>query len=60
MLQKGDTLDSLLKENFSKMIYGEKPIDDFEALVDQWKASGGDDMTAEVNEWFKSVQENKE
>lgn len=60
MLQKGDTLDSMLKENFSKMIYGEKPIDDFEALVDQWKASGGDDMTAEVNEWFKSVQENKE
>lgn len=58
MVDRGDTLDTMLSEGFSKMIYGETSIDQFDALVEQWKTSGGDDVTAEVNEWFDTVNSN--
>ncbi|WP_054710305.1 hypothetical protein [Bacillus sp. JCM 19041] len=58
MVDRGDTLDTMLSEGFSKMIYGETSIDQFDALVEQWKSSGGDDVTAEVNEWFDTVNSN--
>ncbi len=38
------------KENdiFLKIIIGEEPIDAFDTFVEEWKAEGGDAITAEV------------
>jgi putative aldouronate transport system substrate-binding protein len=35
------------------IITGNKPLDEFDNFVAQWKKQGGDVLTAEVNEWLK-------
>ena len=49
MTMFGATLDQLRLEMFTKIIMGEEPIDSFDSYVEQWKALGGDMITAEVN-----------
>jgi putative aldouronate transport system substrate-binding protein len=39
-----------------KVVCGEKPLDAFDAWVKDWKASGGDQITAEVNAWYKATR----
>ncbi len=56
MEARGDTLDTMISETFTKIIYGESAIEEFDSMVERWKSSGGDDVTAEVNEWFESIQ----
>lgn len=36
----------------TSIIQGKEPIEAFDTFVTQWKANGGDNMTAEVNEWY--------
>lgn len=43
------TLDQLRLEMFTKIITGEDELDAFDTYVEQWKALGGDMITAEVN-----------
>ncbi|MDR0390042.1 MAG: hypothetical protein LBH73_08220, partial [Spirochaetaceae bacterium] len=45
----GSTLDELLTEGFTRIIIGEQPLSYFDTIVAQWKASGGDVITAAVN-----------
>ena len=33
-----------------KIIIGEEPVDSFDTFVKEWKAEGGDEITAEVQE----------
>jgi len=42
-------------KTFSEIVYGKAPLSDFDKFVEEWKAGGGDKMTEEVNEWYKSV-----
>jgi len=56
MITKGEALRTLEHETFISIIYGKAPVSDFDKFVEQWKKSGGDAMTAEVNEWYKSVK----
>ncbi|WNQ10890.1 extracellular solute-binding protein [Paenibacillus aurantius] len=51
MGEKGSTLDTLLKETFTKIIMGAASIDEFDKFVEDWKKLGGDQITKEVNEW---------
>lgn len=51
--RKGE-LDKLRDNTFVAMIMGETPISDFDKYVEQWKAQGGDQITAEVNEWYQN------
>lgn len=53
MASKKATLDKIEEETFTRIIMGE-PIDLFDKFVADWKKLGGDQMTAEVNEWAKS------
>lgn len=53
---KGEFLEKLERETQAKIIYGELDIDQFDQFVEDWKAGGGDQITAEVNEWFDSVK----
>lgn len=55
MVSRGDYLQTQELETFSKIIYGEIPLDNFDSFVDDWKSSGGEDMTLEVNEWLDTV-----
>mgnify|MGYP002402451194 CR=1 FL=1 len=52
MGEKGSTLDTLLKETFTKIIMGAAPIDEFDKFAENWKKLGGDQITQEVNEWY--------
>jgi len=51
-------LDKLELETYTKIIYGQAPISEFDSFVEKWKSSGGDKITEEVNEWYKSVSGN--
>jgi len=44
--------DDLLVEGFTKIIVGQEPISYFDRLVAEWKASGGDIVTAAVNKMY--------
>ena len=48
----GSTLNDILVEGFTKIIIGEKPIDYFDELVQQWYTAGGEQATKEINETY--------
>ena len=52
LLDYGTNLDELLKEGFTKIIMGEEPVDYFDTLITEWKAAGGDEATAAINEMY--------
>ncbi len=54
MGEKNSTLDTLVKETFTKIIMGAAPIEEFDKFVANWKQLGGDQITKEVNEWASS------
>ena len=47
-------LKSLENETISKIIMGELPVSEFDDFETEWRASGGDDLAAEVNAWWRS------
>ncbi|WP_438448145.1 extracellular solute-binding protein [Gorillibacterium sp. sgz5001074] len=55
MGSKNELLDKLVRETYSKIIYGQAPIDEFDKMVQSWKSSGGDQITKEVNDWYKAA-----
>ncbi|MNW22342.1 hypothetical protein D3C71_2237620 [compost metagenome] len=56
MQSKGALLSKLESEAYLKIIYGEKPVEYFDDFVKEWKASGGDQVTADVNKWYDSTK----
>lgn len=50
----GSTLNDILVEGFTQIIIGEKDIDYFDTLVEEWAKAGGEMATAEVNDAFGS------
>lgn len=55
MKDQGEAMKKLETEMFTKIIYGDAPIDDFDKFVEKWKNLGGEKVTKEVNEWYQSV-----
>ncbi|MFC5402756.1 extracellular solute-binding protein [Cohnella soli] len=53
MAAKQSTLDKMEYEVFTKIIMGDS-IDKFDKFVQDWKKVGGDEITKEVNEWYKN------
>jgi hypothetical protein len=39
---------------FLKIIVGKSSIDEFDNYVSQWKNLGGEQITKEVNDWYKT------
>ncbi len=56
-VEKGSTLEKMKVETFTRIIMG-APIEEFDKFVTDWKKLGGDDITAEVNEWYKDNKMN--
>ncbi|HZG86277.1 extracellular solute-binding protein [Paenibacillus sp.] len=54
MVDKNATLLKMEQETFTKIIMGSASVDDFDTFVSNWKKLGGDQITAEVNEWYQS------
>lgn len=53
MVDKNATLTKKEEEIFTKIIYGQASIDEFDKFVTEWKSLGGEQMTKEVNDWYK-------
>ena len=56
MDSKWANLKKLEEETFAKIITGKAGIDAFDSFVDEWKASGGDEITKEVQEELDAQQ----
>jgi len=52
MKDKRDTLNRLQHETFTKIVNDEVSIDEFDTFVSEWKRLGGDQITAEINDWY--------
>lgn len=53
MQEKGAELSKYSTEMFIKFVTGEKPLDEFDQYVQEWLKKGGQQITDEVNEWYK-------
>lgn len=50
MERKWTNLEKKENETFLKIIIGEEPLDAFDTFVEEWKAEGGDEILAEVQQ----------
>lgn len=46
-------LRSMAEQMATYIITGDRPVDYFDDFVEEWKRSGGDTITEEVNEWYR-------
>ncbi|PDO10923.1 MAG: sugar ABC transporter [Candidatus Reconcilbacillus cellulovorans] len=56
MKTKWDYLKKLESQTFNEIIYGKAGLDAFDKFVETWKASGGDQITKEVNDWYAALK----
>jgi len=55
-VERGSSLDKLTDETFLKIILGSAGSADFDSYAASWRKLGGDDITQEVNAWYKERQ----
>lgn len=55
MVARNDFLRKMQMDTFTSIIYGKSPLSAFDEFVSKWKSSGGDQITEEVNDWYKSI-----
>lgn len=48
----------MTEQIITDIIRGVKPVDAFDAFVEDWNANGGDQIAAEVNEWYRNQSVN--
>jgi putative aldouronate transport system substrate-binding protein len=53
MITRQSSLTDLRNEVYTKIIVGELPVSAFDTFVADWKRQGGDDITREVNAWYR-------
>ncbi|MDQ1914187.1 extracellular solute-binding protein [Paenibacillus sp. GD4] len=46
-------LSKLQEETFTRIVAGLSPLEEFDEFVKRWKDSGGDEITGEVNDWWR-------
>lgn len=56
MRRSWEQLQTMEKQVYTNIIYGNEPIEAFDQFVEDWKAQGGEQITQEVNEWYQSVK----
>ncbi len=55
MTEKWSLLFQAELETYTKMLYGQVDAAGFDAFVANWLKDGGEQVTKEVNDWYKSV-----
>lgn len=53
MISQWDAMENVYKEYAADIITGKQPIDAFDAFVEKWYASGGEELTQYANEQLK-------
>ena len=56
MKKNWEQLQTMEKQTYTNIIYGNEPIEAFDTFVEEWKAQGGDQITEEVNAWYETVK----
>ena len=56
MARYWEQLQTMEKQVYTNIIYGNQPVEAFDEFVEEWYANGGQDITDEVNEWYQSVK----
>lgn len=56
MRKSWEQLQTLEKETYTNIIYGKQDISAFDDFVEKWNSQGGEQITKEVNEWYKSLK----
>lgn len=56
MRKSWEQLQTLEKETYTNIIYGKQDISAFDDFVAKWNSQGGEQITKEVNEWYKSLK----
>jgi len=56
MADRQEILTKKRDEIFIKIIMNQVSVDEFDKFVAEWKKLGGDEITKEVNEWYKSLK----
>ncbi|MFD0869802.1 MULTISPECIES: extracellular solute-binding protein [Paenibacillus] len=56
MADRQEILIKKRDEIFIKIIMNQVSVDEFDKFVEEWKKLGGDEITKEVNEWYKSLK----
>lgn len=56
MKKSWEQLQTMEKQVYTNIIYGNESLDAFDKFVEDWKAQGGDQITQEVNEWYQNVK----
>ena len=52
-------LTKLRDEAYISIITGDKPLDSFDAFVEEWRRLGGEQLEKEANEWYASAKANQ-
>lgn len=52
--EKGGDLNKMRDEYFVKFVSGKLPVEAFDQFVKEWKVQGGEQITKEVNDWYKT------
>lgn len=47
--QQGSELSQFLNDEMTKVIVGQRPIDDYDAIIEEWKQMGGEQVIEETN-----------
>ncbi|WP_245954907.1 extracellular solute-binding protein [Paenibacillus flagellatus] len=53
MIAKGAELNKFLYDEQTKMIAGQRPLSDWDKMIDEWKAKGGEQLIKEMNAEIK-------
>lgn len=56
MVENQVALEDLELQTFTNIITGQADIDEFDKFVETWNALGGEQITAEINEFYNSVK----
>ncbi|MDE6053654.1 MAG: extracellular solute-binding protein [Lachnospiraceae bacterium] len=56
MKKSWEQLQTMEKQVYTNIIYGNESTEAFDKFVEDWKAQGGDQITQEVNEWYQTVK----
>ncbi|NSW91028.1 MAG: extracellular solute-binding protein [Firmicutes bacterium] len=54
MVRSWENLKQYVQQAYTEFIMGIRPLDEFDAFVEEWRNMGGAIVEIEVNEWYKS------
>lgn len=54
MTAKSSTLEAMLDEAIVKIVSGQMSVDEYDSVIENWKAAGGEQMIQEVNDWYQT------